>query len=549
MTAPPASRESRGTKASAAFRRARRQVLTIGRLDVAPPVAVLTGAGIGLAAIGTKVFADTVLGVDSGFILLGAAAVVAAWFAGLWAGVAATIVTATLNTMAFVAPEAGGSALTLRLDGVDMVRFALFTISGLIMARLVASLRTSRDDLAASLDSIARMAEDIERRDERLELVLAASHTGFWEWDIRTGDLTWSKTIFDQHGIDPADGPPTYERYIESIHPDDRATFQRSIDAALASGASFSHEFRILWPDGSTHWTHGVGRVFLDADGSPVRMMGTGQDITERRRLDDERTRLLDEERRAGAFREAFIDVISHELRTPITTIMGLTQLLARPGQLTSDVDEGGLIEDVAAESERLHRLVEDLLVLTRSERGEITVDAEPLELRRLLTRLIDREGLRYPGVSVDLELADDLPIVVGEATYVEQIVRNMLGNAAKYGGAGQVTVTAARDEGSVAVRVLDEGDGIDDETAAHAFDLFYRDPVRSRTVAGSGIGLFVCASLVRAMGGRIWARPRAGRGSEFGFTLRAVDDDDLAAPAGADERTGDRAAVTPPAG
>ena len=126
----------------------------------------------------------------------------------------------------------------------------------------------------------------------------------------------------------------------------------------------------MLWTDGSVHWTHGVGRVFRDAKGEPIRMVGTGQDITERRRLEEERDRLLEEERRAGTFREAFVDVISHELRTPITTIFGLTQILRRPGRLTTPEDQAELINDISAESERLHRLVEDLLVLTRAERG-----------------------------------------------------------------------------------------------------------------------------------------------------------------------------------
>ncbi len=157
--------------------------------------------------------------------------------------------------------------------------------------------------------------------------------------------------------------------------------FRRTIDETVASREDFSLEFRILWPDGSVHWTHGVGRVFRDADGRPTRVIGTGTDITGRRRLEADRDRLLADERRAGAFREAFIDVISHELRTPITTIFGLTRILARPGRIDDARERAGLIDDIAVESERLFRLVEDLLVLTRAERGQFAVEAEPLQL------------------------------------------------------------------------------------------------------------------------------------------------------------------------
>jgi PAS domain S-box-containing protein len=529
-----------------ALRVTQRGLPRLGRVDVKPMWAALLGTAVAGAAVIIKLVANLALGADSGFIVLVAAVVAATWVAGLTAGVATTVVTAILNTLVFVAPEIVDDRMTaFVVTPTDIGRIVLYGAVGVAIAFLISGLRSSRDELAESLERVARLASDIERRDERLELVLAASRTGFWEWDVRSGALVWSDTIFEQHGLDPNDGSPTYERYVETIHPDDRATFQRSIEDALASKESFSHEFRILWPDGSVHWTHGVGRVFRDAEGNPVRMVGTGQDITERRRLEDERDGLLAEERRAAGFREAFIDVISHELRTPITSILGLTKILARPGRLAPGSAEAGLIEDVADESDRLHRLVEDLLVLTRAERGQITVEAEPLELRRLLTRIVTHEAARLRTVTIDLDLAPDLPIVAGEATYVEQIIRNILGNAVKYGGPGtHVRVIAETRADVAAVRILDDGPGIDVEVQERAFELFYRDPQRAREVSGSGIGLFVCASLIRAMGGSIWATRRPEGGSEFGFTLKIVREDEVEPVADAPE-AGDAVGAT----
>ena len=121
-----------------------------------------------------------------------------------------------------------------------------------------------------------------------------------------------------------------------------------------------------------------------------------------------------------------------------------------------------------------------------------------------------------------------DLPVVAGEDTYVEQVVRNMLGNASKYTPAGtKVVIDAQREGEEVVVRVRDDGPGIEPDTEARAFELFYRDPTSARRVAGSGIGLFVCASLVHAMGGRIWAKRRPEGGTEFGFSLRVLGEDD----------------------
>ena len=147
---------------------------------------------------------------------------------------------------------------------------------------------------------------------------------------------------------------------------------------------------------------------------------------------------------------------------------------------------------------------MEDLLVLTRAERGEFAIESEPLELRRLLTRVVERERLRLPSLVIETDIPRDLPVVAGEDIYVEQIVRNMLGNAAKYTPVGtRVIVRAEADGDDVAIRVLDSGPGIDEAAAARAFELFYRDPSRARAVAGSGSGCS-CAPA----SSRRWAGP-----------------------------------------
>ncbi len=492
--------------------------------------ALAAGLFVGGAAIVSKALLNGLVAGDTGYILLMAAAVLAAWFGGAIGGITATVATVALNAAILVSPFDPANPDTR----TEQVRLILFLLAGTGTALLVASRRASRDRLAEALDEVATLADEIEARDARIEVMLAASGTGFWEWDIQSGGLTWSDVIFEQHGLTPSAEPPSFDTYVETIHPDDREGFRQVIAAALDGGDAFSQEFRLIWPDGSIHWTHGAGRIFRDDDGRPTRVLGTGQDITQRRRVEAERDRLLAEERQAGEFREAFIDVISHELRTPITTILGLTLILARPGRTEDAASRTALLEDVRAESERLHRLVEDLLVLSRVERGRLSVDPEPIEPRRLIDRIVAQESVELPTLRITAQIEPDLPVVAGEETYVEQIVRNLLGNAAKYTPAGTaVTVDARRDGTGVAIRVSDDGPGIPDVSLARIFELFYRDPESARMVSGSGIGLFVCASLVEAMGGKIWARRRPEGGSEFGFTMRAieVDEGDIGIP------------------
>jgi signal transduction histidine kinase len=140
------------------------------------------------------------------------------------------------------------------------------------------------------------------------------------------------------------------------------------------------------------------------------------------------------EHERIDAWREAFIAVLSHELRTPITTILGASAVLTRPSDPGHDERRQELLGDIASEAARLDRIVSDLVVLSRSERGVLESVCEPMGLHHVLRSIVEGESRRWPAVSFRLEAERPHPVVLAEETYVEQAVRNMLGNAAKYG-------------------------------------------------------------------------------------------------------------------
>jgi PAS domain S-box-containing protein len=366
-----------------------------------------------------------------------------------------------------------------------------------------------------------RMAE-LRDRDERLELALAASRTGIWEWNIQSGRVLLSDEVCRLHGLPLGTELPSLDAYLELVHPDDREGIRTALEAALDSG-TYDAEYRIRLPDGTVRWARGAARVFLDEEQQPVRMVGIGQDVTDRRAVEEERERLLEAERRAGELGQVFIGIVSHELRTPITMILGGAQLLQKLPKPANADTRLELIDDIEAEAERLYRLTEDLIVLTRVERGGLDLGSEPVLLRRLLEGIVRSESARWPEVRIVLKADLDLPVVVGDPTYVEQLVRNLLGNAAKYGGpGGEIEVTATPNETEIEVRVLDHGPGLAEDDINRVFDLFYRSPTTAKLAKGAGIGLFVCAQLARAMGGRVWAANRpGGGGGEFGFALR----------------------------
>jgi len=227
--------------------------------------------------------------------------------------------------------------------------------------------------------------------------------------------------------------------------------------------------------------------------------------------------------RHAKILRETFIGMLSHELRTPITTVYGGAKILTRHTDAFAP-DVRSIVDDIEAEAERLYRLVEDLVVLTKSEASTLDAGREPVLMQRVLPGLVSAEARRWPTLDFDVRCSVGMPPVMAEQTYIEQIVRNLLTNAAKYGGAeGRIEVIGEEVGDDVVVRVLDRGRGFPEGDASRLFDIYYRSPQVTRRAAGSGIGLFVSKALVDAMNGRIWAAEREGGGAEFGFALRAV--------------------------
>jgi signal transduction histidine kinase len=254
-----------------------------------------------------------------------------------------------------------------------------------------------------------------------------------------------------------------------------------------------------------------VSTVDVDSDGERSLILLL-RDVTE----------ILDTE----AARNAFIGMLSHELRTPVTTIYGNAAVLQR--ESSTSIDREDLIADLAAESDRLYRLVEDLLVLSRFERGALEVSPEPVLVQRIVPAIARLEARRSPGLDVRLEVEPDLPAVEGDETYIGQVVRNLLSNAAKYGGTpGRVILRASARDRNVILEVEDEGPGIPEGEQERIFDLYERGPAASRMGApGAGVGLFVTRRLIELMRGTIVAGRGERGGARFTVTLPAYEAD-----------------------
>jgi len=221
--------------------------------------------------------------------------------------------------------------------------------------------------------------------------------------------------------------------------------------------------------------------------------------------------------------RQDFVANVSHELRTPLTTIKGYTETLL-DGALKEEVAPQ-FLQVIQKHTDRLAKIVEDLLTLSKIETKEFQLKKEKLYLSELIDDVLDfvKEGAKKKKISIDAVHISSSFIIEGDRNILEQILINLLDNAIKYGReGGKITISAnQKDQKEIEVSVRDNGIGIPQEDLPRIFERFYRvDKGRSQELGGTGLGLSIVKHLISAHGGRVWAESQLGEGSTFYFTL-----------------------------
>ncbi|MBY6266223.1 sensor histidine kinase KdpD [Azospirillum sp. 412522] len=234
---------------------------------------------------------------------------------------------------------------------------------------------------------------------------------------------------------------------------------------------------------------------------------------------DVDRTKLAAETER---LRSALLTSISHDLRTPLASILGSATSLVSYGPMMDEDDRRDLAVTIQEEAERLNRFIANLLDMTRLESGAIRPRTGAVDLSEVVGSALERVSRILAGHQVEVDLAAGLPMVDIDAVLIEQALFNLLDNAGKYAPAGSlITVRGRRDGERVRIEVLDEGGGIPPEDVERIFDKFYRVHAQDRQRAGTGLGLAICRGFVEAMGGTVTAGNRRDRsGAVFTLTL-----------------------------
>ncbi len=362
-----------------------------------------------------------------------------------------------------------------------------------ILEGLLAGVAVSMLILGAVLEERTRAVERVAKAVAGFNEAQQVARVGSWDWNIRADTLTWSDELFRICGLEPQSQEVTFEFYLERVHPDDRDLVRETVNRAYADGEPFLFDQRIVLPDGGVRWTQSRGRVLTDDTGTPVRMVGTAQDVTERKRLD--------------ALRDTILASVSHELRTPLTSILGFSLTLEARGAELDSHQRRAMVQHVADQARRLERLLSDLLDLDRLRLGKLTPAFTEIDVAELVARVTSAHGVAVQSEPVVAEV---------DPAKVERIVENLLANASKHTPRGtDVHVWVESQDGGVVIAVDDRGPGVAEAEREAVFEMFNRGGNLS-TVPGAGVGLALVAQFAAIHGGRAWVEENPGGGASF---------------------------------
>lgn len=392
------------------------------------------------------------------------------------------------------------------------------------------------DEIGELTEGFNSMAREINERKralveskERLTNAQRIARVGDWDWDIAKGESYWSEEVFRIFGLPCGKTGLSHDEFLKRLHPGDREPVNRAIRDAL-TGMPYSMDFRVMLPDGSERVVHSEAEVTLNEKGMAVRMAGTNQDITERKRAEQEILRLNSElegrvrERTAqletsNRGLESFSYSVAHDLRAPLRTIDGFSKALIE--DCSDRLDDKGVdyLKRVRDASQRMGKLIDDLLELSHITRTEMRcrrVDLSALALA-IATELKKAE----PGREMEFEISDGLQ-AHGDEGLLKVALENLIGNACKFTGrlpSSRIEFSKTVKDNRTVFFVRDNGAGFNMDYVGKLFTPFQRLHSTAE-FPGTGIGLATVARIIERHGGRVWGEGAVGKGATFYFTL-----------------------------
>jgi len=370
-------------------------------------------------------------------------------------------------------------------------------------------LQAANEEQSVVNEELASLNEALKISQDELELAIDAAGLGTWDFNPATGKFSGNDLTKAWFGLQPEEEIDLYKATSVIIETD-RDRVINAIDHALTdeSGGNYHIDYTIINPlTNVPREIRASGKALFDEAKQATRLSGVLQDVTEQKK---------DEQRKND-----FIGIVSHELKTPLTSIKALLQVAALKLKKFDDTFLKGAVEKSNIQVKKMETMITGFLNVSRLESGKMQIDKTEFNLQELLTDSIKEIELTLSTHQIQFLPCGPVQIQA-DHDKIGLVVSNLLSNAVKYSPKGKLIEVSCEVTGStVQVSVKDEGFGIAEEHKEKLFERYYRvETSYTRHISGFGIGLYLCAEIVGRHQGRIWVESTEGKGSTFFFSL-----------------------------
>ncbi len=369
--------------------------------------------------------------------------------------------------------------------------------------------------------TLRKKAENKMRYSEqRLQMALKATHASLWDWDIKSGQVIFDQRWAEILGYNFEEIEPHIDAWRKIAHPEDQKDIEEKMSRHLAGQSSFFQStYRISAKNGD--WKHILSSgmvVERDADGKALRMVGTHQDMTGQKEVEQKL-------REINATKDKLFSIIAHDLKSPYNAQLGFLELLIEGEESFSADQRKKFIHTVYQSTKQSFALLDNLLMWSRTQTGQIPFNPVELLVAQLFEDAIDQQkfAAEAKNINIDIDLCNDNLEVTADCEMVNTILRNLLSNAIKFTHENGKIILGGKVAGhnKILLYVSDNGIGIPATDKELLFDAGNNyTTVGTNKEKGTGIGLLICKEFAERNGGKIWVESRPGKGSTFYFTL-----------------------------
>jgi PAS domain S-box-containing protein len=425
----------------------------------------------------------------SPFLILIPSIIITAWYGGLLPGLLATFLGLLIGDYFFTHPF---YTFIINQSG-DIIRITLFGLIGLLISIL--SQRFHNALAKANQD-----AELVKESEKRFRIIANQAPIMIW-----VTDEIGNYTFFNNEWLEFRGKNPQEEKEQNSwqndIHPKDKHEFLQKYQTAFIQKVKFTLEYRLKRFDKTFRYMSDTGVPRFNAQKEFIGYIGICEDITEYKELDKQKS--------------TFLNVVAHELKTPIAIIRVITHVLI--DQYKNKIDNEPL-QDLNTELERLTILVDDILDLSRVETGKLTINKTQINLSEAISQVVDRMKVIEQSHKIIWKKSKPISLLADE-TRIKQVLLNLIGNAIKHSPQNtDITIKTEQETNKVVISITDEGIGINEKDQPFIFDKFYQ--VQDYFNKGFGLGLYISKEIVTQHEGTIWVQSKKGKGSTFYVSL-----------------------------